>query len=373
MYRQGVLSHQAISGEYALAGLWAHRISSDLSLPVPLIRASPALPGRAAQQGGAAERTLFNLAHPTGSRHYAIATPSNSLGRSAEQNMDTITNLPESGPLIAIGGAEDKTCRAIILSRIMSLAPESNKTVGVITTASSIPAEVFAGYRDVFTRLGADNVHDIRIRERAEADDAAHVQAIESCGVIFISGGDQMRLTNILGASRSLGAIRARHSAGAVVAGTSAGAACMSTTMVYGGPADDSLRKGAVKMSGGLAFAEGVIIDTHFLERGRFSRLMEVGATNPEYVGVGLGEDAAIQFLDGQTLEAFGPGHVVIVDSAQITGSNVYDLNEGEAVTVHNVIMHALIDGYGYDITNRKVLMPADLRAWKSERNIAYS
>jgi len=287
--------------------------------------------------------------------------------------MDTMTRMPAPGPLIAIGGAEDKTSEAIVLSRVMALAPEDNKAVGVITTASSVPAEVFSAYRDAFRRLGASEVHDIPIRKRAEADDQAHVDIIRRCGVIFITGGDQMRLTNILGASRSLGAIRERHSAGAVVAGTSAGAACMSTTMVYGGAANDSLRKGEVKMSAGLSFAEGVIIDTHFLERGRFSRLMEVGATNPEYVGVGLGEDAAIEFLDGQTLEAFGPGHVVIVDSAQITGSNVYDLDEGEAVTVHNVVMHALIDGYGYDITNRKVLMPADLRAWKSERNIAYS
>ncbi|MFP3920589.1 MAG: cyanophycinase [Dichotomicrobium sp.] len=287
--------------------------------------------------------------------------------------MDTVSTPPAPGPLIAIGGAEDRTSEAIILARVMSLAPEDNKTVGVITTASSIPAEVFAGYEAVFTRLGAGKVHDLRIRTRAEADNAEHVRTIGTCGVIFISGGDQMRLTNILGASRSLEAIRKRHDAGAVVAGTSAGAACMSTTMVYGGPAGDSLRKGAVKMSGGLAFAEGVIIDTHFLERGRFSRLMEVGATNPEYVGVGLGEDAAIQFLDGHALEAFGPGHVVIVDSAQITGSNVYDVNYGEAVTVHNVVMHALINGYGYDIMNRRVLMPDDLRAWKSERNIAYS
>ncbi len=276
------------------------------------------------------------------------------------------------GPLIAIGGAEDRTSKAIILSRIMDRVAQDNKTVGVITTASSIPSEVFAGYREVFTRLGATQVHDIRIRERAEADDYAHADVIRGCGVIFLSGGDQLRLTNILGASRTLEAIRQRHQAGAVVAGTSAGAACMSATMVYGGPADDSLRKGAVKMSAGLAFAFGLIIDTHFLERGRFSRLMEVGATNPEYVGVGLGEDAAIEFLDGQTIEVFGPGHVVIVDSSQITGSNVFDLYDGEAVTVHNVIMHALIDGYGYDLSRRRVLKPDDLSAWKSERNIAY-
>ena len=159
---------------------------------------------------------------------------------------------------------------------------------------------------------------------------------------------------------------------GAVVAGTSAGAACQSRTMVYGGPADDSLRKGAVKMSAGFGLVEGVIIDTHFLERGRFSRLMEVGATNPEYLGVGLGEDAAVLF-DGDLIRVFGPGHVILVDSSRITGSNVFDLVDGEAVSVQNVIMHALVDGYGYSLTDRRVLGPDELRAESLEQRIAYT
>ncbi len=278
-----------------------------------------------------------------------------------------------TGPLIAIGGAEDKTSGAVILNRVVSKAPSKRKSVGVITTASSIPDEVFDGYRTIFERLGATVIHDIRIRERAEADDPENVRRIEDCDVIFLSGGDQMRLTNILGASDALDAIRRRHREGAVLAGTSAGAACMSSTMVYGGPADDALRKGAVKMSAGLGFADGVIIDTHFLERGRFSRLMEVGATNPEHLGIGLGEDAAVEFLDDDTIEVFGPGHVVIVDSSGITRSNVFELYDGEAVTVHNVVMHALIDGYGFRISMRRVLSPGELKSSNPERDIAYT
>ena len=154
-----------------------------------------------------------------------------------------------------------------------------------------------------------------------------------------------MRLTNILGASNAIAAIRQRHEEGMVVAGTSAGAACQSHTMVYGGPADDCLRKGAVKMAAGFGFVDDVIVDTHFLERGRFSRLMEVGATNPEYLGVGLGEDAAVMF-DGPLLRVFGSGHVILIDSTGISGSNVFDLADGEAISVHNVTMHALVEGY---------------------------
>ncbi len=195
---------------------------------------------------------------------------------------------------------------------------------------------------------------------------------VKRADVIFISGGDQMRLTNILGGSAVLEAIRKRHAEGAVVAGTSAGAACQSATMVYGGAADDSLRKGAVKMAAGFGLVEGVIIDTHFLERGRFSRLMEVGATNPEFLGVGIGEDAAVLF-DGDTILAFGPGHVILVDSSNITGSNVFELDDGEAVTVHNVTMHALVDGYGYSLSDRQVLGPKELGAQSLERRIAYT
>jgi cyanophycinase len=141
--------------------------------------------------------------------------------------------------------------------------------------------------------------------------------------------------------------------------------------MVYGGAADDSLRKGIVKMTAGFGLVDGVIIDTHFLERGRFTRLMEVGATNPEYLGVGIGEDAAVLF-DGDTLRAFGPGHVVLVDSSMMTGSNVFDLDDGEAISVLNVIMHALVSGYGYSLKDRRVLGPGEVDANQVERSVAY-
>ena len=274
------------------------------------------------------------------------------------------------GALVAIGGAEDKTNSVAILAHVLELSGKDAPIVGVITTASSIPGEVFDGYNDAFRAKGASEVLDIRIRERKDAHDAKFIDMIRASDVLSISGGDQMRLTNIFGASDALDAIRERHEEGMVVAGTSAGAACQSATMVYGGPADDALRKGAVKMSAGFGFVEGVIIDTHFLERGRFSRLMEVGATNPEYLGVGLGEDAAVQF-DGDLIRTFGPGHVILVDSSEITGSNVFDLADGEPVTVHGVKMHALVEGYGYSLRDRRVLGPHELEAESLELRIA--
>lgn len=275
--------------------------------------------------------------------------------------MTTLNGFQQNSVLVAIGGAEDKASDAAILKRVLSLAPEEHKSVGVITTASGMPDQVFDAYYQVFTRLGADQVCKIDIRERRAADSAEIVTTIRRCGVIFFTGGDQMRLTTTLGASRALGAIREQWQAGAVVAGTSAGAACMSSTMIYGGPAVDSLRKGTVNMSAGLGFAQGMIFDSHFLERGRFTRLMEVGATNPEYVGVGLGEDAGVIVRGGTLLEAVGSGHVVIMDSSRMAGSNVADIVNGEAVAVENLIMHALINGYGYSVSERRTIHPAEM------------
>lgn len=281
-------------------------------------------------------------------------------------------NVPRRGPLIAIGGAEDKWQETAILKRVLAFSGNKTPVVGVITTASAIPEVVFEGYEAVFSNLGAAEVLDVRIRDRGDAAEPGFIAMLNQADVIFISGGDQMRLTNILGASPVLDAVRARHAEGAVVAGTSAGAACQSSTMVYGGAATDSLRKGAVKMAAGFGFVDGVIIDTHFLERGRFSRLMEVGATNPEFLGVGIGEDAAVLF-DGNKILAFGPGHVILVDSSNITYSNVFELDYGEAVTVHDVKMHALVEGYGYSLSDRRVLGPAELGANSLEPRIAYT
>jgi cyanophycinase len=238
----------------------------------------------------------------------------------------------------------------------------------VIATASGIPDEVLPAYDAAFRNLGATEVDRLPVRNREEAGAAETVAAVEASGVVFFTGGDQLRLTHVLGGSELLAAIRRRYHAGAVVAGTSAGGVALSATMIYDGSAADALHKGAVKMSSGLGFVDGVIIDSHFLERGRFTRLMEVGATNPEYLGVGLGEDAGVIFHAGGVLEAIGGGHVVIVDSRSLAGSNVADIEDGAPVAVEHMIMHALIDGHGYAIDDRCYLGPQTLAGRLRER-----
>jgi len=267
------------------------------------------------------------------------------------------------GCLVAIGGAEDKEAELEVLSRVISLAPAGDSAVTVIATASGYPDEVLPTYEAVFKRLGASDVHCLGVRDRAAAGDRESIGCVQQSGVIFFTGGDQLRITNVLGGSDLLEAIRDRLDAGAVVAGTSAGAVALSSTMIYNGGAADALHKGAVKMSSGLGFLDGVIIDSHFLERGRFTRLMEVGATNPEHLGVGLGEDAAVIVHPNRMLEAVGSGHVILIDSREMASSNVAELAMGEAVAIENMIMHALISGHGFDIDERQYLSPEALQS----------
>lgn len=268
-----------------------------------------------------------------------------------------------SGHLVAIGGAEDRTSDLEILKKVFSLAPEGYQEVAVIATASSISDQVLPEYEAAFLRLGARDVHSLGIQDRKAATAAETVRLIEQSGLIFFTGGDQLRLTNVLGGSPVLKAIRQRLQDGAVVAGTSAGAAAMPGTMIYNGAAADALRKGGVNLTFGLGFVDDLIIDSHFLERGRFTRLMEVGASNPEHLGVGLGEDAAVIIHPHGIIEAIGSGHVILIDSRDLASSNIADLAMGEPVAVEHMIFHALVSGHGFDVEARRYLVPHELDA----------
>lgn len=267
------------------------------------------------------------------------------------------------GPVVAIGGAEDRTSDLAILRQVFSLVPKGNDEVTVIAAASSIPDQILPVYEAAFERLGASQVHSLAMQERRKAADPEAVHLIERSGLIFLTGGDQLRLTSVIGGSPVLQAIRERSMAGAVVAGTSAGAAALPGTMIYGGAVGDALRKGAVNMASGLGLVRGLMIDSHFLARGRFSRLMEVGATNPGRLGVGIGEDAAVIIHSNRILESIGPGHVIILDSRDMASSNIATLSIGEPVSVENMVIHALVSGHGFDINARRYLVADELAA----------
>jgi cyanophycinase len=273
------------------------------------------------------------------------------------------------GRLIAIGGAEDKTADMAVLQEVVRAAAETagrapgTLEIAVLATASRVPDQVLPDYTRAFRALGVGQVHALAMPDRAAARNAGALAAIRRSAAVFLTGGDQSRLAAVLGGTEALDAILTNYAQGRVVAGTSAGAAAMSSAMIAGGSALDALTGDGVRMSAGLGLLEGIVFDTHFPERGRFTRLMAVLAGNPGLLGVGLGENAGIVVHDATLLRAIGPGHTMILDGHGLTYANVAELAPGEPIALHGLQLHALTAGYGYDTYARAFLDPARLSA----------
>ncbi|MFC1886408.1 cyanophycinase [Thermodesulfobacteriota bacterium] len=264
------------------------------------------------------------------------------------------------GRLIAIGGNEDKADELVILKRVVQEVGKTEYKIGVITTASEKPEQRGKGYRQVFTALGASGIEILNIKTRAQANDRTLAKTLEDVDLIFLAGGDQLRLTTIVGGSRMLEAIQNRLDAGALIAGTSAGAAVFSDTMIYEGKSEEGLLKGRVLTTAGFGFVENIVFDTHFMARGRIGRLVQIVTTNPSCIGVGIGEDSGVVLKGDGTVEVIGTGQVIIVDGCDIVHSNIMDIEPGGPIAVENVRIHSLVDGYGYNFKKRRFLIPSN-------------
>lgn len=260
------------------------------------------------------------------------------------------------GRLIAIGGNEDKAEELVVLKRVVQEVGKTDYKVGVITTASENPEQRGKDYHKVFTSLGATEIELLNIKERAQANDGKLAEKIEKLDLIFLTGGDQLRLTTILGGSKVIHAIQSRLEAGALVAGTSAGAAVFSDTMIYEGKSEEGLFKGSVLTTSGFGFVRKIIFDTHFLARGRIGRLIQIVTTNPTCIGVGIGEDSGVVLKGDGMAEVVGAGQVIIVDGCGIGHSNIMDIEPGEPIAVEGVQIHSIVNGYGYDFKKRRFL-----------------
>ena len=135
----------------------------------------------------------------------------------------------------------------------------------------------------------------------------------------------------------------------------------MSETMIYDGEASEALLKGAVHMTGGIGLISRVIIDSHFIKRGRFSRLMQIISTHPGKIGIGLGEDTGVVIEKGRYIKAIGSGLVVIFDGQHLRYTNIADISDGDAIAIENIHIHTIVKGYGYDLEERKYLKPPDM------------
>ena len=278
-----------------------------------------------------------------------------------------------AGKLIAIGGAEDKGTvvengevrrtnlnffELGILRRIVEEAGGPLSRIEVVTTASMIPYEVGNNYLDAFGKIGCTNIGEMHIRNRQDATDEKYLERIKTCDCVLFSGGNQMRLSATFGGTDFIKIVHRRYQDEKfVIAGTSAGAMAMSTTMIYEGNATRAHLKGEVKISTGLGFLNGVIIDSHFEKRGRFGRLSQAVATNPSSIGIGLGEDTGMLITEGNLMEAIGSGLVIIIDGHNIRHSNIADIPEGNPISIENLVVHFCEKGNGYILGERKFLM----------------
>jgi cyanophycinase len=229
--------------------------------------------------------------------------------------------------------------------------------IEVITTASEIPEEVGQNYVDAFKRLGCSNVGVIHVKNREDAQKSEYLERIRQADGVMMTGGNQMRLTMIYGGTEFLEILHDRYMNEAfVIAGTSAGAMAMSNTMIYEGASHEALLKGKVKITTGLAFMKDVIIDSHFVKRGRFGRLAQVVCSNPACIGIGLGEDTGVLVRNGNELETIGSGLVLIFDGHEIKYSNIADIEDGMPVSIEHLVVHVLAKGNQYFLKERKFL-----------------
>ena len=270
---------------------------------------------------------------------------------------------PPEGILVAVGGKEDKENGLDVLRKIPELINNDNPIIEIITTASGWPNKTGEGYLNAFEKIGVINASVLHIKTRDDANNNEYLERIQKADIIFFSGGDQLKITSILGGSPILQEIRRKYfNEKCVIAGTSAGATAMPDTMIYGGESHEALCKGTVQMTGGVGLVKRMIIDSHFIKRGRFSRLMEIVSSNPGYIGLGLGEDTGVIIRNGHILEAIGNGLVVIFDGHGIKYSNISSLKDGEAIAVEGVLVHTLVKGHGFDTLTREYLKPLDLK-----------
>jgi len=272
------------------------------------------------------------------------------------------------GILIPIGGNEDKGpdvsedayaldfVKDGILSRVVRESGGVDANIIVIPTASSIPVEVGENYEKAFTRLGCQNIEVLDIRERADAENPAWIRKIEKADCIMFSGGDQSRIVDIIGETTMHEVLQRRFKEEQVViAGTSAGAMAMSSEMVYGGSSSEALQKGAVRMREGMNFIPSLIIDTHFIQRGRFGRLAEAVAKFPKLLGVGLAEDTGLIIKDCNHFTVIGSGMVIVFDPSHLTHNNEAILPKDMPMTIANLTVHVLANSDSFAIDKKAV------------------
>jgi len=282
--------------------------------------------------------------------------------------------MKPKGKLIIIGGAVDKGSftesdfesqvennlnffEKGILKRIINESIKgTDSRIEIIPTASKIPEIVGPEYAKAFSFLGATNVEVLNIQKREDAISEENLNRIIQADVVFFTGGDQLRLTSIIGGTPIHDKILEKYQDDDFIyVGTSAGAHSASKSMIYQGSSQEALLKGEIKITSGLGLIDHVVIDTHFVKRGRIGRLFQAVVSNPKALGIGLGEDTGLLVTDGDHMEALGTGLVILVDGRKITDTNITDVNLGEAISIKNLVVHVMNKGDIYLLSSHEM------------------
>lgn len=282
--------------------------------------------------------------------------------------------MSPKGKLMIIGGAIDKGSftesnfeeqveknlnffEKGILKRIINESKfKEDSQIEIITTASKIPREVGEEYGKAFRYLGAKNVEVLHIEKREQALSDSIIERVQKADVVMFTGGDQLRLTSILGGTPVHDIILKKYAEeDFVYAGTSAGAAAASQSMIYQGSSSEALLKGEIKITSGLGLIDNVVVDTHFVQRGRIGRLFQAVVSNPKTLGIGLGEDTGLLITDGNKMEGLGSGLVILVDGRQIADTNLTQVELGKPISIKNLVVHVMSQRDEYDLASHEL------------------
>jgi cyanophycinase len=244
-----------------------------------------------------------------------------------------------------------------ILKRILVESKHKELSrIEIITTASKVPKEIGPEYVKAFNSLGATNVDVLYIEKREQAMDPEILERLKVADVVMLTGGDQLRLTSILGGTPFHDILLDKYlNEEFIYAGTSAGAAAASNNMIYQGSSSEALLKGEVKITSGLGLIDNVVIDTHFVQRGRIGRLFQSVVGNPKVLGIGLGEDTGLLITHNNRMEAIGSGLVILVDGREIKDTNLTEVELGQPISISHLVTHVMSKFDTFDLDTYKM------------------
>jgi cyanophycinase len=281
-------------------------------------------------------------------------------GIKGQMRMERGQRPERAGRLLVIGGAEDPDEKDMcILPKLVEMAGGRRARIIICSSPSENPEEKVRTYGKLFEKIGVAEVFGAPITDRNQAREPDLIKAAERATAVFFTGGDQLRLTALISGTEFCETVRSRlYGDGLVVAGTSAGAAAMSSVMIIGGPKEGTVRRQDVSLAPGLGYWRDTVVDTHFNQRGRVSRLMTIFAHNPNVLGIGIDENTALDLVPGDRFTVLGEG-VVMVFNGRVTHTNAPDASDDQTLAITDAVIHTLPDGYGFDLRTKRPILPS--------------